>query len=164
MLLMNNKYFIFKRVKIGNNSIKNTTDLNLLPRIPDIFKGNDYIKELLIEDNTLIEQISYRLYDTTDYWDLLFVLNNMTNLNQLPKEEDIILRRADNIYKKWLEVNQSTVIYEDLNIEEKYKNILKEEEEKNEKYRYFKYISSSHISEVMNELKKIKEKGLSLDV
>jgi len=161
---MNNKYFIFKRVKIGNNSIKNTTDLNLLPRIPDIFKGNDYIKELLIEDNTLIEQISYRLYDTTDYWDLLFVLNNMTNLNQLPKEEDIILRRADNIYKKWLEVNQSTVIYEDLNIEEKYKNILKEEEEKNEKYRYFKYISSSHISEVMNELKKIKEKGLSLDV
>jgi len=164
MLLMNNKYFIFKRVKIGNNSIKNTTDLNLLPRIPDIFKGNDYIKELLIEDNTLIEQISYRLYDTTDYWDLLFVLNNMTNLNQLPKEEDIILRRADNIYKKWLEVNQSTVIYEGLNIEEKYKNILKEEEEKNEKYRYFKYISSSHISEVMNELKKIKEKGLSLDV
>jgi hypothetical protein len=153
MELMNNKYLNFEDISCEEVSVKNTTTLNILPDIPEKYFTEDYYHIIKIEDDKLLEAISFELYDSTDYWDILMVLNNMTTMNELPVKYDVVLDRAEKELAGW--VKTADLMYsflDDSDIKDKYDSILKNEIEKNEKYRNFKYISATDLSELMADL------------
>jgi hypothetical protein len=58
-----------------------------------------------IENDDKIERISYELYGTTDYWDILLLLNDRSPLFEMPYGYDLIHDFAQNridIYKNFI--------------------------------------------------------------
>lgn len=155
MELMKNKYLKFDEIDSGIGIVRNTTVLNLLPDIPAKFFTDDYILLKKIEDDKLIEALSYELYNNTDYWDILLVLNGMTNMNQMPVNYDTILVRVGYKIEKW--ADRGKLMYSqltDLQIKTKYDEMLLEEINLNETYRNIKYISKNDLSELLSILDK----------
>jgi len=175
MELMKNKYLKFPNILFNNNLVKNITAKNILPDIPEIYKSDDYVRTIKIEDNRLIESISFEIYGSTDYWDLLFSLNDITNFSQLPVDYDHILIRARKELSKWMSqgkmiisrnldeqysellniLNRGIVVKLEKSegdideiVKAKYIEILENEIEKNEKNRILKYISIEDMSEL----------------
>jgi len=159
MELMKNKYLIFDDIEFLDTKVKNITTMNLLPDIPEKYFGNDYLLQIKTQDDSLLEAISFNLYESTDYWDILLVLNGMRSMNELPVNYDIVLNRADRKMSLWKKRGKLLPgEFTDEVIQKKYKEILEEEVEKNEKYRFIKYIASDDMSELTSDLEKIKEK------
>lgn len=158
MELMKNKYLIFDDIILkDDNTVKNTTTLNLLPSIPDKYFSNDYILEYKVADDRLLESIAFELYENTNYWDILLILNGMRSMNELPVNHDIVISRADRKLLEWKK--KGALLPGNLTdevIQNKYENILLLEEELNEKFRYIKYISTDDLSELEADLTSIK--------
>ena len=153
MSLMINKYLKFDNIEFDGQLVKNVTTLNMLPDVPDKYFEDSYILNIKLEDDRLLEAISFELYENTDYWDVLLVLNGMTCMGQLPVNFDIVMERANKRLLGWRikgKLMDSFIDQEELSA--KYDEILKEEIEKNEKHRLLKYISKSNLSELDADL------------
>lgn len=69
MRLMENKYLKFDNIKFLDKNIRNITDLVLLPDIPTKYFGENYERLYRVENDRLIESLSFELYENTDYWE-----------------------------------------------------------------------------------------------
>ena len=98
---MNNSYYNFDNIRVNNLLISNITDYVTLQEIPDVFTNNNIILQKTLNDDELIDGVSYQLYETTDYWDILLALNKITNISQLPVNYDVVLKRALEEYTNW---------------------------------------------------------------
>jgi len=151
MELMKNHFLKFENIKMSDGTIvKNITRFNLLPEIPDKFKSIDFTEKVKIDDNELIEFISFKLYETTDYWDILLFINNIKNLDELPVDYDILIDRAQREIDIWKN-KYRTLSFEltDEAINNKYINILEDLKVKNEKFRFLTYIPVEYMSEII---------------
>jgi len=153
MKLMKNSYLNFETIDSGIGIVENTTTLGLLPIIPEKYFTEDYYILKKIEDDRLLEAISYEIYENTNYWDLLMVLNGMTRMNQLPVNYDVILLKAEQELSGWLDrANLMYTYLTDEQKEEKYNVLLDKLVEENEKYRSIRYISPTDLSELLADL------------
>jgi len=179
MHLMQNKYLKFDSIEFLGTNVRNITDLNILPDIPEKYFGENYKRLYKVENDRLIESISFELYENTDYWDILLVLNKITNISQLPVNYDTVLIRARKELSKWMKAGKLIVtnsLTEQYNkvlnilnngdkvklekyigspeetVKAKYLELLKIEEDKNEKFRNINYLSLSDISELESDL------------
>jgi len=153
MDLMVNKYLNFDNIEFNGKIVKNTSSINRLPKLSDLNIPSSLFYELKLEDNRLLEAVSFDLYESTDYWDILMLINGMTVFNSLPLSYDTVLNKAQDRYNEWLKFIGNNRGYESYEIEQKYNEILKEENEKNEKYRYIKYVNSSDMPYFETQLK-----------
>lgn len=179
MRLMQNKYLRFDPIEFLDTNVRNITDLNILPDIPEKYFGENYKRLYKVENDRLIESISFELYENTDYWDILLALNKITNVSQLPVNYDTVLIRARKELSKWMKTGklmgtnslneQYNEVLDILNrgdkiklekyignpeetVKAKYLELLKTEEEKNEKFRNINYLALSDISELESDL------------
>jgi len=179
MRLMQNKYLRFDPIGFLDTNVRNITDLNILPDIPEKYFGENYKRLYKVENDRLIESISFELYENTDYWDILLALNKITNVSQLPVNYDTVLIRARKELSKWMKTGklmgtnslneQYNEVLDILNrgdkiklekyignpeetVKAKYLELLKTEEEKNEKFRNINYLALSDISELESDL------------
>ena len=158
MQLMKNRYLNFETIDSGIGIVENITTLGILPDIPLKYFTEDYYRLKKIEDDRLLESLSWDIYDNTNYWDILMVLNNMSSMSELPVNYDIVLLRAERELEGW--ILQGELMYSfltDAQILEKYNQILESEIEKNEKYRSIKYISPTDLSELLADLTLVKD-------
>ena len=177
--LMNNSIYNFRYVEAHNLKIRNPTEYCILPKIPNRFKSNNMVLQMTLQDDRLLESICFELYKTTDYWDILMVLNGMTSTFDLPVNTDTLLSRVLFSFDEWykhgkLQPNEriteqynevieilktSTVTtkyhenHNDEMVKRKYLEILEEKTRINEKHRNFKYISISDMTDLISELK-----------
>ena len=177
MRLMKNTYLDFDFIEFGSNvtkkpkelkelkelkeakKVRNTTSLNLLPDIPPKFFGPDYTIKRKVHNDELIEQISFDLYQSTDYWDILLVLNGMTSMNQLPVNNDIVIIKAEKKLQEWKD--KGALLNIPMTSElllKKYNEFLLQEENLNEKYRYINYVSAEDMSELLADIEANKTK------
>lgn len=81
--------------------------------VPDYFsKSNDisylvheikdYLEVYKISDNDKLERISYELYGTTDYWDILLLLNGRDPLFDFPYDYDAVYDSARNYVNRYM--------------------------------------------------------------
>jgi len=158
--LMRNRYLKFESIDFNGREVRNMTTLGLIPDIPSKYFTEEYLHEYKVDDDRLLEAISFELYGSTDYWDILLKLNDMTSMNQLPVNYDIIIHRADYKLQEWKKKGKllNSVLDEKI-IEEKYKEIIEEEIAINEKFRYIKYVDTADISELQADLDKLSEEN-----
>lgn len=179
MELMKNKYLKFDSIEFLDVNVRNTTNLCVLPDIPEKYYGDNYIKTYTVDNDRLPESISFELYENTDYWDLLMRFNNITNTSQLPVNYDSVLTRARNALSDWMQAGelittnslaeQYTEVIEmldegipivlekeeghpDETVKAKYLEMLAYTDDKNEEFRNIKYLTLSDISELESAL------------
>ncbi len=153
MELMKNKYLKFEEIESGIGLVRNVTTLNLLVDIPKKYFETDYILYKKLEDDRLLEAVSFDIYSNTNYWDILLVLNGMISLTDLPANYDIVLLRAEKRLEDWL--GRGSLMQHSLDddqIKNKYDEFLEIEIEANEKHRDLMYISPNNLSELLGEL------------
>jgi len=73
-------------------------------KISDLFYTlGDYIDTYQMTNNDKLERISLQLYGTTDYWDILLLLNSRNPLFEMAYDYDLLVNFAtnrSNYYKK----------------------------------------------------------------
>jgi len=152
-----NSYLNFETIKFNGNNVRNITTLGILPDIPAKYLENRHLLEKLVEDDRLMESLSFELYGTPKHWDLLMVVNNMQSLFDLPVNHDIILNRVEKKLIDWKNRGRNlTVRITDKMILNKYKEMLIEEEEKNNRFRKIKYINPGSLSGLASDLEALK--------
>lgn len=78
---------------ISGATFKNFTKGRKLPA--EITSREDLFVTIELVDNVKLEYISLQYYNTLDYWDILMLLNNMIDVDKLPKDMDTILQKVD---------------------------------------------------------------------
>jgi len=81
---------------------------------------NNYFTVYILEDDEKLEDVSYRLYDTTDYADLILAINEDVFLWNVPYNQDINLEQS-NILSKSIMNGVDTI-----GIDDKKRNIISE--------------------------------------
>ena len=179
MDLMKNKHLKFNKIEFNNQQIRNITDLCILPDIPKKYYGENYLKLFKVENDRLIESISFELYNNTDYWDLLMAFNKIKNFSELPVNYDTVLIRAREELSKWMQAGKLIISrnlteqykevinlldtkakvtltkgegHPDEIVKAKYLELLKIEDDKNEKFRNIYYLSLGDMSELESDL------------
>ena len=118
--------------------------------IPDI---GDYLAIYKLQDNDKLEKISFDLYKTTDYWDILLMLNDRNPLFEMPYETDAITTQAETLIDKYcnnIYVNHPMEITSLTRFTEKF---MADFNSLNESYRYLYVIQPTRMGDFIKLLK-----------
>lgn len=97
---MKNSVLNFEREVIDNISVTDykTLDLNSLR---DLLNNKSYLKYIELKYNYLIENVSYKYYKNSAYWDLLLVMNNRDALFDMVYNFDTVVDIVDEITENY---------------------------------------------------------------
>ena len=139
-----------------DNEIYQIRDFTNTVSIDNVLKKYDeFIKTIQVDEDEKIENISFKLYGTTDYWDMLIILNGMKSMIELPVNYDKVVERAKNKFNKWLKIFSKLKTQEQK--DQKYEDFLNREIDLNEKYRNLKYIDRNMISKFQLDIRNYKK-------
>ena len=133
--------------------IRDYTNLVSIQEILDKYK--EYIQIYQVLEDERLDTISYKLYGTTDYWDMLVLLTDLKCMTDLPVNYDKVENRARQKHEDWTKIFGKQKTKEQ--IASKYEEFLEQEIANNEKYRNFKYIDSSVINRFYLDIQNFKK-------
>lgn len=124
-------------------------------QIKDIIelKDSSYIETKELMDNQTIENISYILYGTPDYWDILVLINIRDPLFGMTYNFDIIDTASTNVVTKFMETYSGTgasSVFDKLK-----KIVLNNYDKLNEEKRTIRVIRPERINDFMKILNSI---------
>lgn len=109
---MKNSLINFQTIQLDNYIVKDFSSLNILGIYDFVDKCPDYFFDWIITANSdKIERISLDLYGSTEYWDLLLLINGKDPLFDMSYDLDIISQLS---YTKVEEYNEIYNINTDL--------------------------------------------------
>lgn len=111
---------------------------------------SDMIDVYQITDNDKIERISYELYGTTDYWDVLLLINERDPLFDMPYDYDNVQtmsRKFADIYRYFIYSNAPLV--NGTVADNFYDDLLNRKIEENESFRFMHIIRPSRMGEFL---------------
>ena len=133
--------------------IRDYTNLVSIQEILDKYK--EYIQIYQVLEDERLDTISYKLYGTTDYWDMLVLLNDLKCMTDLPVNYDKVENRAKQKHEDWTKIFGKQKTKEQ--IASKYEEFLEQEIANNEKYRNFKYTDTSVINRFYLDIQNFKK-------
>jgi predicted PhzF superfamily epimerase YddE/YHI9 len=150
------KNTVLKYDKIGSLSFisedytsKKMSNIRELPELSNA----DWVEYIELYDNQTIEQISYILYDSANYWDLLIVINNIDPLFDMSYEFDILEQISENKVQKYLADYSGA--YKNDTYERLKALTLTKEVDKNEVNRQLKIIKPEKLYDFISLLKEV---------
>ncbi len=113
----------------------------------------DFFDLYRISDDDKLERISYSLYGTPDYWDVLLQLNDRNPLFDLPYNLDTLIEFSEEFWNNYSNniYFQSPLISNIL--QERIDEEIEKMKERNEIYRYIYVIKPSKINEFVKILR-----------
>lgn len=135
-----------------NDEIFELDDYTNLADITEILK--EYEEEMLeyqVSNDERIEVASYNIYESSNYWDLLLLINNIRDWRNLPVNQDKLNKKLNEVYAEWLEVFGK--FKPEPVKEEKYKELEESILLENERYRNIRYIKKEKINELKAKIK-----------
>lgn len=171
---MTNSYFNYSTITESSYTFSNIFSTRKNKNISDSFLlNNDYLfyyKDIV--NDTRLELLSYTEYNDSKYWDLLFYINNMDNIFDLPNSNDIVVNKATNklvaFEAKFGALSTNTLISDALYIsfygssfdrlssvnnksirDYYYDMYFREAELSNETHRHFRFVKSKYISQLL---------------
>lgn len=155
---MRNMVLNYETQEVGNYIVSDYTstkiDLyNLVSEFQDNGTFSEYLDLYRISDDDKLERISFALYGTPDYWDVLLQLNDRNPLFELPYNLDTIIDFSEGFWGKY----SSEIYFQAELLPEVLKDRIEEEVErakaKNEIYRYIYVIKPSRMNEFIKILR-----------
>lgn len=142
-----------EKFTIGDNTfeIDDYTNILDISEILEQYKGE--LSEYQVSNDERIEVISFNIYRSSDYWDLLLLINEIKDFRKLPVNQDKLEKRLNEIYSEWLDTfGKNKTEAQKL---EKHQELEQELFLENEKYRIIKYINIDKISEIKAMIKEL---------
>jgi len=155
---MNNTLLQYEMEELDEFIVSNYFSKKIdLYTILDEFKSkgeiNIYFSIYQIMENDKLERISYDIYGTSNYWDLLLALNDKSPLFDIPYDLDTIQSQASEIWNTYSEKIYFQAPLEPLILS----NLIESEIEKiktiNENHRYIFIIKPSKLYEFLKILR-----------
>jgi hypothetical protein len=152
---MKNTVLIYDKIS-GSNFTSEDYTSKRISNIRNMKELNDsaWIEYIELYDNQTIEQISFILYDTPDYWDLLLVINDKDPLFDMSYDFDILEQISEDKVQKYLDGYSG--VYKNDTYERLKEITLKEDQDANEMKRQLKIIKPDRLYDFMNLLKDVK--------
>lgn len=97
---MKNSILNFEREVIDNISVTDYKTLDL-DSLRDLLNNKSYLKYIELKYNDLIENVSYKYYKNSAYWDLLLVMNNRDALFDMVYNFDTVVDIVDEITENY---------------------------------------------------------------
>jgi hypothetical protein len=149
---MQNSYINIPSLTIGNYQVGNIFGTTKNNPITDKFIQDNnhmwYYKEIV--SDTRLELLAYQEYNDSKMWDILFKVNQMETLFDLPTNGDnIILRVEEFLAKLEAKIGVITHLSYRKELEDK---LVEEFTIYNEKHRRFRFIKSQYISQLLGML------------
>lgn len=101
---MKNSILNFEREAIDSVSVVDYKSLNL-DSLRELLNNKSYLKYIELKYNDLIENVSYKYYQNSAYWDLLLVMNNRDALFDMVYNFDTIVDIVDEITENYFQKN-----------------------------------------------------------
>lgn len=126
---------------------------NILQEFSDAGTLADYVQTYRIADDDKLERISYDIYSTTSYWDLLLQINDKQPLFEMPYSLDTIIDSSEEYWH-----NYSNLLYFQAPLQTEVLQVLIDEEiekmkEQNEAYRIIYVIKPTKLQEFLKILR-----------
>ena len=99
---MKNSILNFEREVIDNISVTDYKTLDL-DSLRDLLNNKSYLKYIELKYNDLIENVSYKYYKNSAYWDLLLVMNNRDALFDMVYNFDTVVDIVDEITENYFQ-------------------------------------------------------------
>lgn len=97
---MKNSILNFEREVIDNIYVTDYKTLDL-DSLRDLLNNKSYLKYIELKYNDLIENVSYKYYKNSAYWDLLLVMNNRDALFDMVYNFDTVVDIVDEITENY---------------------------------------------------------------
>ena len=138
---------------VSDYTSKKVDIYNLFQEMKDNGTLADFLEVYRISDDDKLERISYSIYGTADYWDILLQINDRTPLFQMPYNLDTTFEIAEAMWN-----NYSDNIYFQSPLDSNLLQSLIDDEierlkEKNEVYRFIYIIKTSKMNEFLKILR-----------
>ena len=138
---------------VSDYTSKKVDIYNLFQEMKDNGTLADFLEVYRISDDDKLERISYSIYGTADYWDILLQINDRNPLFQMPYNLDTTFEIAEAMWN-----NYSDNIYFQSPLDSNLLQSLIDEEierlkEKNEFYRFIYIIKTSKMNEFLKILR-----------
>ncbi len=121
------------------------------------FKDNgtilDYVNTYRISDDDKLERISYDIYGTPNYWDLLLQLNDKNPLFDMPYGLDTIIESSEEFWNFYSEFIYFQAPLQSTLLETLIQNEIELMKERNEVYRYMFIIKPSKLNDFIKILR-----------
>lgn len=126
---------------------------NLIQEFSEAGTLEYYLATYKIADDDKLERISYDIYGTTNYWDLLLQLNDKNPLFEMPYSLDTVIDSSEEYWN-----NYSNLLYFQAPLNDSVLQTLIDEEiekmkEQNEKYRFLYIIKTTKMQEFLKILR-----------
>ena len=143
----------FGDVNICNYFSKDVKIYNILTDDLDDIDIDDYTLTYKMSDDDRLERISYDLYGTTDYWDVLARLNERDPLLHIPYNYDVISEDNTSFVDAYFNsIYSQAPLTDDTRIDALTSEFATEEVSLNEEYRYITVIKPSKMSSFLTLL------------
>lgn len=120
-----------------------------LPELTD----SDFVEHVELFDNQTIEQISYNLYGSANFWDILILINNRDPLFGMSYEFDIIEDEAQTLVTNY--INEYSGSHETETFTKLKELVLNDKVDLNEEKRTIKIIRPDKLGEFIKILNSI---------
>lgn len=130
------------------------TDLyNILEEMKYNNTLSDFFSLYRIEDDDKLERISYSIYGTTDYWDILLQINDRNPLFQMPYNLDTTIESAEAFWNFYSESVYFQSPLNDVVLNSLIQDEIEKMKEKNEIYRYIYIVKTTKMNEFLKILR-----------
>lgn len=145
---MNSIFTFTKTLTTDKQEFVNFNKLIIVP--PSVFTTTKYFYYISAPDDTRLDILSVQEYNTNLYADLIFLINKMTSVFDLPRNISFVEETIDTDYNKYVAplniTNTSQLTFIRRNIARKYYR-------KNELYRNLRMVKPDYIKEVIEVIK-----------
>ena len=125
-------------------------NFNKFITIPDeIFNSTRYFYYITVSNDTRLDIISFKEYGSNIYADLIFYVNKMTSVFDLPKNDSYVKNIIDTHYQEYID---KEIVNKKL-LEAIHKNITEKFTRENELHRNLRMVKPDYINEVIGIIK-----------
>lgn len=126
-------------------------NFNKFITVPDeVFNTNRYFYYITVPNDTRLDIISVKEYNTNIYMDLIFVVNKMTSMFDLPRNDSYLKNIIDerySYYKDTLQITDTRLL------QTIYQNLVEKFTKENELYRNLRIVKPDYVNEVIGIIK-----------
>ena len=126
---------------------------NILQEFIDNGTIADYMQIYRITDDDKLERISYDIYGTTSYWDILLQLNDKQPLFEMPYSLDTLIESAEEFWHNYSELVYFQAPLKSSVLEQLISDEIEKMKEQNEIFRFIYIIKATKMQEFLKILR-----------
>lgn len=131
--MINTVFTYNSTASFGDYTIQDIYSKSLTLNSTQVSAYSNWFYTVLVQDGQRLEELANTIYDNANLWDIIFIINNMDTVFDLPKSSDYVYSVVQDRLNNWVSMFPNTTTDRLSQLEQQF---LEEETAKNELHRY----------------------------